>query len=178
MMTSSFSGKKWWNLPGLRRVNGFNVSIINRKPEFGKFDQWRLKWLAAPIRKAFGYEKHKISKVKELTALVLSLLIPLNLELKLISFYRYRWMASSKKSGSYLAKRIYKLRHKLGRICGHPKSETDLNPNWITFLVFCLSLPGWILVDYLEHRVAIAKGFVKNRKSSTRFVTLLTSTDI
>ena len=36
LLESTFSGKKWWNLPGLRRVSGFSASMVGREPQFGQ----------------------------------------------------------------------------------------------------------------------------------------------
>lgn len=89
LMQSTFAGKTWWNRPGWRRVTGFNRNMTTRPPKFGKFDYWRLKWIAVPIDIGLGYSGHRRDPVREWTALALSLALPFGLEFSTFLLRRY-----------------------------------------------------------------------------------------
>ena len=152
LLSSTFAEKKWWNLPGLRRVSGFSSSIVSRKPNFGILDQWRLKMLAAPISAQFGYLPYgeRPCAANEYLALLMSILLPFELEFRCFSLSRYRLIES----------KLW------GEIDG-------LRP--LKFVSLIALLPFLILCDYIDHRLTICRGFAFNRTPSTRFVELMKS---
>jgi hypothetical protein len=90
LLCSTFAGKKWWNRPGMRRVNGFSRAILDRPPQFGAFDAWRFRRLATPIRGHFGYAvpAGTFSHLEDLLAL-LCCVLPFGLELRYFRLERY-----------------------------------------------------------------------------------------
>jgi hypothetical protein len=149
MMQSTFAGKTWWNRPGFRRVTGFNTSITARPPTFGKFDQWRLSLLAAPIREKLAYSEGPRDRLAEWTAFLLSLLLPFGLEYQTFSFKRFV---------HYVAR---------------------LWPRWlpgsgvISPVLAVLFSPIFLVWEYVKRRVPIVQGFFFNRSRKTAFVALL-----
>lgn len=149
LLESTFAEKKWWNLPGLRRVSGFSASIVSRKPSFGVLDQWRHKMLAAPISAHFGYlPVARRSNAAECLALALSILFPFELEFRCFSLSRYQAIVS--------------------RLSGKMDGFSPLQS-----VLLIVLLPFLILSDYIEHRLTIFRGFIFNRAPSTRFVELM-----
>lgn len=149
LLQSTFAGKTWWNRPGFRRVTGFSTSMTGRAPSFGKFDQWRLRLLAAPIREKLGYADAPRNRPAEWAALLLCLLLPFEIEYQTFAFKRY-------------------INH-----------VARLWPRWlpgrvvISTAIAVLLSPLFVVWDYVKHRVAIVRGFFFNRSRNTSFVPLL-----
>ncbi len=160
LMQSTFAGKKWWNLPGLRRISGFSTSMTGRPPQFGKFDQWRLREIGAPIGMQYAYPGYRRNIVEEWTALLLSLL-PFSLECKTYSFRHLLYFVTRRMPWNE-----------------PPKNEVWNNPKQYDFsltalVVTIIATPSFVLWDYCKHRTAIWQGFMLNRRSKTTFVPLL-----
>jgi hypothetical protein len=149
MMQSTFAGKTWWNRPGFRRVTGFNTSITARSPIFGKFDEWRLRLLAAPIREKLGYSERQRNRLTEWMAFLLSLLLPFGLEYKTFSFKRYVHYVD----------------------CLWPRSLPGSSA--VSPVLAILFSPILLVWEYVKHRVPIVQGFFFNRSRKTTFVALL-----
>lgn len=147
LLCSTFAGKKWWNRPGMRRVNGFSRAIIGRSAQFGAFDAWRFRRLASPIRGHFRYAAPAgtFSHMEDLLALICCVL-PFGLELRCFNVKRYD------------TERRSRLRSGIaGRV-----------------LLWSIFVPAGMAADYVEHRVTMLRGFILNRRRRTRFVPLMT----
>jgi hypothetical protein len=147
LLSSTFAGKRWWNRPGMRRVNGFSRAIIGRPAQFGAFDAWRFRRLATPIRRHFHYATTAgiVAHLEDVLALICCVL-PFGLELRCVNVRRYDTGRRSRLGNGPLGRMVF----------------------WSIFV------PAGIAADYVEHRVTMLRGFILNRRRRTRFVPLMT----
>lgn len=162
LMISTFAGKTWWNLPGLRRVTGFSSTIVERKLGFNDFDASRIRALAAPISFHFQYtgSGQTRNSLKELMWLLLCIL-PFQLEFKALNFNRYRSLLPTSFQPRTTTRKMALIMFRFAN-------------SYIIPLLFPLIFFG----EYLLHRYTIIRGYIYIRDRSTKFVNLLRIADI